>query len=145
MSKFFAEFKKFAVKGNMIELAVGVIIGASFNKIIDVIVKEVISPPLGFLTSGDELGRLKLVLRAPELGADGEVIDPGVVIGYGHLMEALIDFFLVALVLFVIIRLVNSLKDKAEDEQNKEVPTPRDIQLLADIRDEMRKMNGGQA
>ena len=144
MSKFFAEFKKFAVKGNMIELAIGVIIGASFNKIIDVIVKQVISPPLGLLTSGDDLSRLSLVLKAPEVGPDGEVIDPGVVIGYGQLLEALIDFFLVALVLFIIIRLINSLKDKAEDETNKEVPTPRDIQLLADIRDEMRQMNGKQ-
>ena len=141
MAGFFTEFKKFAVKGNMIDLAVGVVIGASFNKIVDVLVKQVITPPLGYLTTGIEMSELAWVIREPKTGADGEVIDPGVVIGYGLFLETLIDFFIIALVLFVIIRAINSLRDRAEDPGNAEVPTPKDIQLLTDIRDEMRRMN----
>ena len=141
MGKFFQEFKKFAVKGNMIDLAIGIIIGAAFNKIVDVLVKQIISPPLGLLTAGVELGGLKWVIRAPEQAADGTVIDPGVVIGYGLFLEALMDFFIVALTLFVVIRFLNSLKERAEDEKNATVPTPRDIQLLAEIRDEMRAVS----
>ena len=141
MAGFFTEFKKFAVKGNMIDLAVGVVIGASFNKIVDVLVKQVITPPLGYLTTGIEMSELAWVIREPTTGPDGEVIDPGVVIGYGLFLETLIDFFIIALVLFIIIRAINSLRDRAEDTGNAEVPTPKDIQLLTDIRDEMRRMN----
>ncbi len=140
MSNFFTEFKKFAVKGNMIDLAIGIIIGAAFNKIVDVLVKQIISPPLGLLTAGVELNSLQWVIKAPTTAADGTVTDPGVVIGYGMFLEAMMDFFIVALTLFIVIRFINSLKEKAENEQDKTVPTPRDIQLLAEIRDEMRAM-----
>ena len=141
MAGFFHEFKKFAVKGNMIDLAVGVVIGASFNKIVDVLVKQVITPPLGYLTTGIEMSNLAWVIREPVTNADGEVTDPGVVIGYGLFIETLIDFFIIAMVLFLIIRGINALREEAEDPQNQSVPTPKDIQLLTDIRDEMRRMN----
>lgn len=144
MGNFLQEFKNFAVKGNMVDLAIGIIIGAAFNKIVDVIVKKIIMPPLGFLTAGVDMSDLELVLKAPETAADGTVIDSGVVIGYGALIEALTDFLIVALTLFFVIRLINALKEKAEDEKNNSVPTPKDIQLLSEIRDEMRKMNGGR-
>lgn len=141
MSTFFQEFKKFAVKGNMIDLAVGVVIGAGFNQIVDVLVKRIITPPLGYITTGVGISDLEWVIKSPVMAADGSVADPGVILGYGLLIEALLDFMMVAFALFLIIRFVNSLKDRAEDETNKEVPTPRDIQLLADIRDEMRRFN----
>ena len=141
MSKFVNEFKKFAVKGNMIDLAIGIIIGAAFNKIVTVLVEKIIMPPLGYLTAGVDLGDLKWVLSAPVKGEDGTVTDPGVVIGYGAFIEALMDFGIIALTLFFVVRVVNSLKDEAENEKSTVVPTPKDIQLLAEIRDEMRKMN----
>ncbi|NJC28223.1 large-conductance mechanosensitive channel protein MscL [Neolewinella antarctica] len=144
MAGFFHEFKKFAVKGNMIDLAVGIIIGAAFNKIVDVLVKQIIGPPLGFLTAGVEIGNLRWVISPPVKNEAGEVVDPGVVIGYGMFIEAMIDFLIIALVLFVIIRFINSLKEKAEDDKDKSVPTPKDIQLLSEIRDEMKAMNGKQ-
>jgi large conductance mechanosensitive channel len=144
MSNFIQEFKKFAVKGNMVDLAIGIIIGAAFNEIVDVLVKKIILPPLGFLTAGASMSELEIVLKASETAADGTVIDPGVVIGYGALFEAMMDFLIVAVTLFFVIRLINSLKEKAENENNTSVPTPKDIQLLSDIRDEMRKMNGGK-
>lgn len=141
MGNFFNEFKKFAVKGNMIDLAVGIIIGAAFNKIVDVLVKNIIMPPLGYITAGVDLADLAWVIAAPEKAADGSIIDPGVIIGYGKFIEAMMDFGIVALTLFVVIRFVNGLKDKAEDEGNKVVPTPKDIQLLSEIRDEMKRFN----
>ncbi|CAH1001154.1 Large-conductance mechanosensitive channel [Neolewinella maritima] len=142
MAGFLAEFKKFAVKGNMIDLAVGVVIGAAFNKIVDVLVKQIITPPLGYLTAGIEMHDLAWVLKEPVKDDAGEVIDPGVVIGYGLFMEAMIDFLIIAFTLFVVIRFVNSLRDRAEDAGDKTVPTPKDIQLLTDIKEEMQKMNG---
>ena len=141
MGKFFNEFKKFAVKGNMIDLAIGIIIGAAFNKIVDVLVKNIIMPPLGYLTAGVDLGDLKWIIAEPRKAADGSIIDPGIVIGYGKFIEAMMDFGIVALTLFIVIRFINSLKDQAEDEGNTTVPTPKDIQLLSEIRDEMKKFN----
>lgn len=137
--KFFSEFKEFAVRGNMVDLAIGVIIGAGFNKIVDALVKHIITPPLGYLTSGTDISDLQWVLRAP-VSENGQVIDPGVIIGYGIFLEALIDFFIVALTIFVVVKLINSIRKKAEDETNQEVATPKNIQLLADIRDEMKAM-----
>ena len=142
VTNLWGEFKKFAVKGNMIDLAVGIIIGAAFNKIVDALVKQIISPPLGFLTAGVEFGDLKWVIKEPVLNAAGEVAEPGIVIGYGLFLEAMIDFGIIALTLFFILRFINNLKDKAEDDKNTTVPTPKDIQLLAEIRDEMKRMNG---
>ncbi len=141
MGKFFHEFKKFAVKGNMIDLAIGIIIGAAFNRIVDVLVKQIIMPPLGYLTAGVDLGDLKWVIADPNLAADGSVLSPGIIIGYGKFIEAMMDFGIVALTLFVVIRFINSLKDQSEDEGNEVVPTPKDIQLLSEIRDEMKKFN----
>ncbi|MEM9526347.1 MAG: large-conductance mechanosensitive channel protein MscL [Bacteroidota bacterium] len=143
--KLFQEFKKFAVKGNMIDLAIGIIIGAAFNKIVDVLVKNIITPPLGYLTAGVDLGDLKWVIETPVTAADGTVTSPGVVLEYGLFIEAMIDFLIVAFTLFIVIKFINSLKDKAEDEANAEVPTPKDIQLLSEIRDEMRRMNAPAA
>lgn len=145
MAGFVTEFKKFAVKGNMIDLAVGIVIGAAFNKIVDVLVKQVITPPLGYLTTGVELAELAWVLKEPVLDEAGEVVDPGVVIGYGLFLEACIDFLIIAFTLFIVIRLINSLRDRADDPEDKTVPTPKDIQLLTEIRDEMRRQNGAPA
>ena len=145
MAGFVQEFKKFAVKGNMLDLAVGVVIGAAFNKIVDVLVKQVITPPLGYLTTGIELADLAWVLKEPVTNGEGEVVDPGVVIGYGLFLEAMIDFLIIAFTLFLVIRLINSLRDQAEDPKDKTVPTPKDIQLLTDIKEELQKLNGGAA
>lgn len=144
MSKFFQEFKNFAVKGNMVDLAIGIVIGAAFNKIVDVLVKKIIMPPLGYLTAGVDMTDLEWVLKEPVKAADGSVADPGVVIGYGFFLEAMMDFMIVALTLFFVIKFINALKDKAENEKDVTVPTPKDIQLLSDIREEMRKMNSSK-
>lgn len=139
---FWTEFQKFAVKGNMIDLAVGVVIGTAFNRIIDVIVKQIITPPLGFLTAGIDMSDMAWVLKEPIENGDGEVVEPGIAIGYGLLIEAFIDFFIIAMVLFLVIRGINAIRDRADDPEDKTVPTPKDIQLLTDILNELKQQNG---
>lgn len=141
MTTFWQDFKAFAVKGNMIDLAVGVVIGAAFNKIIDAIVHGLISPPLGYLTGGIDVGHKKWTIIEPTVTEAGKLIEgSGLVIRYGLVLEAGIDFLIIALTIFVAIRFLQRLRTKAEDETNKEVPTPKDIQLLADIRDGIRAL-----
>lgn len=139
--KFIQEFKEFAVKGNMIDLAIGVVIGAAFNKIVDTLVKHVVTPPLGYLTSGTDISDLQLVIREPNLDAAGNIIDPGVIVKYGMFLEACIDFLIIAFTIFLVVKAINTLRRDAEDESNAKVPTPKDIELLADIRDQMKETN----
>lgn len=136
MKKFWDDFKAFAIKGNMIDLAIGVVIGAAFNKIIDALVKGLISPPLGYLTVGIDLGDKVWVVVNPTIDAAGKAIEgSGLVIKFGMVLENGIDFLIIALTIFIVLRLIKNLRDKAEDENDKSVPTPKDIQLLAEIRD----------
>lgn len=139
--KFVKEFKEFAVKGNMIDLAIGVVIGAAFNKIVDALVRYVITPPLGYMTGGTDFSDLKIVLREAEVDAAGKTINPGVAIEYGIFLEACFDFLIIALTIFLVIKAINTLRRDAEDEKNETVPTPKDIELLADIRNQMRETN----
>ena len=133
---FWNDFKAFAIKGNMIDLAVGVVIGAAFNGIINAIVEGLISPPLGYLTGGIDVGDKAWTLVAPELDDAGEVVEgSGLVVGYGKVLEQGIDFFIIAMVLFVVVRFIKRTRDKAEDPKDATVPTPKDIQLLSDIKD----------
>ena len=139
--KILQEFKEFAVKGNMIDLAIGVIIGAAFNKVVDVLVKNVLTPPLGYLTSGTDISDFKFVISEAVLDAQGAVAEKEVAVEYGLLIEAFIDFFIVAMTIFIVVKGINILRRNAEDETNKSVPTPKDIQLLSEIRDQMQKTN----
>ena len=131
---FWQDFKSFAIKGNMIDLAVGVVIGAAFNGIINAIVEGLISPPLGYLTGGIDVGDKAWTLVRPDLDDAGKVIEgTGLVVGYGKVLEQGIDFFIIAMVLFVVVRFLKRTRDKAEDPQDKTVETPKDIQLLSEI------------
>lgn len=125
----------------MVDLAIGVIIGAAFNKIVDTLVKNVLTPPLGYLTSGSDIADWELVLKPQETNAAGEVIQEGVIIKYGIFLEACFDFLIIAITIFLVLKGINSLRRDAEDEENTEVPTPKNIQLLSDIRSEMKKTN----
>lgn len=130
---FFKEFKEFAVKGNMIDMAVGIIIGTAFNKIIDVLVKQVFMPPLSLMTDGIHFKDKKLTLRHAITNADGEIASPEVAIGYGAFLEALLDFFIIGLTVFVVVKFMNRLKKKLQDTQDKTVETPKEIQLLSNM------------
>lgn len=134
MKNFFQEFKEFAVKGNIVDLAIGVIIGTAFNKIVSSLVKDIIMPPFGLLFGEEGFTDYKWVLK-PTVKENGEVIAEQVAIKYGEFLQVSIDFLIIALTLFVVVRAMNALKRQAEDEQDVSVPTPKDIQLLSEIRD----------
>jgi len=140
--KFWSEFKEFAVKGNMIDMAVGIIIGASFSKIVDSLVKYVLTPPLSFLTNGVHFDSLAWTMKAAKTDPSGQVIQEALVIKYGIFIQSAIDFFIVALTIFVLIKMINRVRNKSEDADDKTVPTPKDIQLLTEIRNLMKEQAG---
>jgi large conductance mechanosensitive channel len=123
------EFKEFAVKGNMIDIAIGVIIGAAFNKVVDAIVKEIIIPPLSLLTGGLSLDDKRVVLREAVLENGIQQFEE-IAIGYGKLIEAGTDFLIIGLTVFLVIKFMNSLRKKADDPENIAEVTPKEIELL---------------
>jgi len=107
------EFKEFAVRGNAIDLAVGIVIGAGFNAIVSALVDNVIMPPLGLLVGGADLSSRELILRA------GTESSEAVAIGYGVLINALVEFIIIAFAIFLIVRYINKLKRKEEPKEEK--------------------------
>ena len=135
MKSLFTEFKNFAVKGNMIDMAIGIIIGTAFNNVVNTLVKKMVMPPLSLLTDGVNLGNKKMVLRNTTDGMEE------LAIGYGEFLEVLIDFAIVAFTIFVVLKFVNRFKDKAEDPTNTEVETPKQIELLSNLEKLMTEQN----
>jgi large conductance mechanosensitive channel len=129
------EFKEFISRGNVVDLAVAVIIGGAFGAIVGSLVKDVIMPPIGYLLSGIDFSSLKLVITPDVTDAAGKVMKAGVAIGYGNFLNTLINFVIIAFVIFLVVKGVNSLKRK-EAEAPAEPPAPTtDQKLLTEIRD----------
>ena len=139
--KLFKEFKEFAVKGNMMDMAIGIIIGASFNKVIEVLVKNVMMPPLSLLTNGINFQDKRIVLRDVLLDDAGVIITEEVAIGYGALSEALLDFMIIGFTIFIVVKFMNRLRNKAQDTKDTTVETPKDIQLLTDLTELLQEQN----
>ena len=139
--KLLKEFQEFAVKGNMMDMAVGIIIGASFNKVIDVLTKQVLMPPLSLLSGSVSLQNKKLILRDAITDASGAISVSEVAIAYGALIEVLFDFLIIGFTVFILVKFMNRLRNKAQDTKDKTVVTPRDIQLLSDLKDLMEEQN----
>lgn len=139
--KLLTEFKEFAVKGNMMDMAIGIIIGAAFNKVIDVLAKQVLLPPLSLLTDDVNLGDKKLVLRDAIVDATGEITTSEVAVAYGKLSEVFLDFIIIGFTVFIIVKFMNRLRNKAQDTDDKTVVTPKDIQLLSDLKVLMEEQN----
>jgi len=135
MKSFIQEFKDFAIKGNMIDMAVGIIIGTAFNGVVNTLVKKVVMPPLSLMTDDVNLAERKYILRDAAEGVQE------VAIGYGELIEVLIDFVIIAFTIFVVIKFINRFKKKSEDPKNKEVETPKNIELLSNIERLMEEQN----
>ncbi len=139
--KLIKEFKEFAVKGNMMDMAIGIIIGASFNKVIDVLVKKIFLPPLSLLSGSVNMQDQRLVLREPLIHEAGSILKAEVAIGYGALLEALLDFGIIALTIFIVVKAMNRLRNKADDTKDATVKTPKDIELLTSLQDLMQEQN----
>jgi large conductance mechanosensitive channel len=131
---FFSEFKAFAMRGNVVDLAVGVVIGASFGKIVTSLVEQVIMPPIGKLIGGVDFSSYKWVLQAA--GADGK---GEVAIQYGAFFNTLIQFAIVAFAIFLVVKAMNRLMKKEEAAPG---PPPADVVLLTEIRDLLKQQKG---
>ncbi len=129
------EFKEFAVKGNVVDMAVGIIIGGAFGKIVTSLVNDVIMPPIGVMLGGVDFSKLQIIVKQ----AVGET--PAVTINYGAFLNTIIDFLIIAFTIFVFIKAMNNLKKKNEIPAPPDVPapTPEDILLLREIRDSLKK------
>ena len=135
MKKLIQEFKNFAVKGNMIDMAVGIIIGTAFNNVVNTLVSKVVMPPLSMLTGNKNLIDKKIVL------SEATENTKEIAIGYGEFLEVVIDFVIIALTVFIVIKAMNRLRTKAEDPESKEEVTPKDIELLDRLRQLMEEQN----
>lgn len=144
---FIREFREFAIKGNMMDLAIGVIIGAAFGKIIDSVVNDLVMPIVSFILGGDvNFDNLFLVLRMPEAYAGPHTHEAlakagAVVFAWGHFLTVFINFLLLALVVFLMVKAVNNARRRFEAPPPAPAAavTPEDILLLREIRDSLRK------
>ena len=142
MSKFLQEFRDFAVKGNMIDMAVGIIIGGAFGKIVTSLVSDIIMPPIGLLVGGVNFTDWNVVLKQAVI-ENGEEIAPALTLNYGNFIQVLFDFLIIALSIFFVIRGINKMKEmtskkKAEEEAAAPAPEPEPTKeeiLLTEIRD----------
>ncbi len=134
--KFLEEFRTFAVRGNVVDLAVGIIVGAAFNKIVTALVDGIMMPPLGLLISRVDFSKLQLVLRADDPATPA--VDP-VAIQYGAFINTIIQFVLVAFAVFLLVKVINRLREmEAQKPTEPAAPTPTEA-LLAEIRDELKR------
>ena len=140
--KILQEFKEFAIKGNMIDMAVGIIIGAASSKVVSSLVQDIIMPPLGYLLGKVNFTDLQAVIMAEQLDSEGAVLQPEIVLKYGNFIQITLDFLVMASVMFLVVKVFNILRRRAEDEKETSVPTPRDIELLAKISDTLGRMEG---
>ena len=129
------EFKEFAMRGNVIDLAVGVVIGAAFGKIVTALVDNVIMPPIGLLIGGVDFSRLSIVLKEATVDAAGQEV-PAVVLAYGEFFNALIQFIIIAFAIFLVVKAINRMRKPAEEAP---AATPEDVLLLREIRDSLKK------
>ena len=140
-SKFIKDFKEFAIKGNAVQLAVGVIIGSAFGKIVSSIVDDIIMPPLGWLIGGVDFTDLKIKLPQNPLNPDVQVT-----INYGNFIQATIVFIIVAFCVFLLVKGMAALsRSNKEEEKPKAAPAPsKEEVLLTEIRDLLREQKGGK-
>ena len=140
---FFEEFKEFVSRGNVLDMAVGVVIGGAFGKIVSSVVNDILMPPIGLLLGGVDFTDLKVVLQPEKVDELGEVVTPLVTLNYGSFIQTIVDFLIIAFAIFTMIKGINKLKRMAEPEEPKapEAPAPKpdDVVLLEEIRDLLKK------
>lgn len=137
MGNFLHEFKQFAMRGNVVDMAVGIIIGGAFGKIVSSIVSDIIMPAVGLLVGGVNFTDLKIVLKHAVMEGD-KVITPAVTINYGNFLQTTLDFIIIAFAIFMMIKGMNALNRKKEEAPAAPAAPaapPADIQLLSEIRD----------
>ncbi len=141
MSNFLKDFKDFAMKGNVIDMAVGVIIGAAFGKIVSSLVDDIIMPLVGVATGGINFTDYKWVIQPEVKDAAGEIIAPLVSLSWGNWVQTVVNFLIVAFCIFVMIRFISNLRKKKEAEPAAAAPAgpTKEEALLAEIRDILKE------
>ncbi len=134
------EFKKFMLRGNVIDLAVGLVMGSAFGAIVTSLVNDILMPIIGYATAGISFVDLKIILAAAVL-ENGEIIKPEVAIGYGKLIQVIINFILIGFSIFFIVKGINKMRARMEKPPEPAAPPakPDDVVLLEEIRDLLKK------
>ncbi len=136
---FIKEFKTFAMRGNVIDMAIGIIIGGAFGKIVSSLVSDIIMPPVGLLIGGVKFEQLKIILKQAHTDAATGQVTEAVSLNYGNFIDTALDFLIVAFSIFLFVKLINKLKKK-EAAQPAPSPAPsKEEQLLTEIRDLLKK------
>ncbi|AEW19950.1 MAG: large-conductance mechanosensitive channel protein MscL [Tannerella forsythia] len=135
---FVKEFKEFAMRGNVLDMAVGIVIGGAFGKIVSSFVADLMTPLLGLLVGGVNFSDLKIVLKQAVMQGE-EVISPEVAFSYGNFIQVIFDFLIIALAIFILLKAVNKFKKKKEEASEVPAAPPADVQLLTEIRDLLKK------
>lgn len=135
---FVKEFKEFAMRGNVLDMAIGIVIGGAFGKIVSSFVADLITPPLGLLIGGVNFSDLKIVLKQAVMKGE-EVISPEVAFSYGNFIQVVFDFLIIAFAIFMLLKAVNKFKKKKEEAPEAPAAPPADVQLLTEIRDLLKK------
>ena len=134
------EFKEFAMRGNVLDMAVGIVIGGAFGKIVSSFVEDILMPPIGVLMGGVNFSDLKVVFKQAVM--DGEnVVTPAVALRYGNFIQVIFDFLIIAFAIFMLIKAVNKFNKKKEEAPAAPEAPPADVQLLTEIRDLLQKKN----
>jgi large conductance mechanosensitive channel len=132
--KLLQEFKQFAMRGNVVDMAVGIIIGGAFGKIVSSIVTDVVMPPIGAILGGVDFSALKIVIKDATVDAAGKAV-PAVAIAYGNFINTVVNFIIIAASIFVVVKLMNAMKKKDEAKPAAPPAPTKDQELLAEIRD----------
>lgn len=139
MKKLIAEFKEFIARGNVMDMAIGVILATAFGKITTSLVNDVFMPFLSWIFGARDMTALNVVVRPAEVDAAGEVVKEAITLGFGTFVSTILDFVLVALVVFAVIKALNKMKKKKEEAPAEpEKPDPQ-LELLTEIRDLLKK------
>ena len=132
------EFKEFAMRGNVLDMAVGIVIGGAFGKIVSSFVEDILMPPIGVLLGGVNFTDLKIVFKQAVM--DGEnVVTPEVALSYGNFIQVIFDFLIIAFAIFMLLKAVNKFNKKKEEAPAAPEAPPADVQLLTEIRDVLQK------